>query len=153
MKQFLTIVAFLAAFSVSGIGSAASDRGSADEAVAMVKKVIADIKKNGKDKVVQEIQNQTPTYKDRDLYITISTLEGMNLANGANPKIAGKNMIDIKDADGKLFQRERIELAKKKGSGWQDYKWPDPITKEIQQKSLYFERYEDVIVGCGIYKK
>ncbi|HCE07957.1 MAG TPA: histidine kinase, partial [Oxalobacteraceae bacterium] len=40
-----------------------------------------------------------------------------------------------------------------KGKGWVDYKWPNPATKILEAKSSYVERYEDVYVGCGIYKK
>lgn len=152
MKQFFKIMVFLTAFVVSGISSAGSDRGTADEAVALVKKVIADMKKHGKEKVIQDVQNQSPQYRDRDLYVSINNLDGMSLANGANPKLAGKNILDIKDADGRLITRERIEIATKKGSGWQDYKWPDPVTKEVQKKSVYVERYEDLTIACGIYK-
>lgn len=152
MKRFLKIAVFLTAFAVSGISSAGSDRGTADEAVALVKKVIADMKKYGKTKVIQDVQNQSPQYRDRDLYVSIGTLEGVNLANGSNPKLAGKNILDIKDMDGKFLTRERIEIAKKKGGGWQDYKWPDPITKEVQKKSVYVEGFEDMTVACGIYK-
>jgi signal transduction histidine kinase len=152
MKTLMKTLMILAFLMVSGAAPAASERGTQDEAVALVKKVIADIKKYGKERVVQDVQNQSAQYRDRDLYVSIGTLEGVNLANGANPKIAGKNLIDLKDADGKFFQRERIEIAKKKGAGWQEYKWPDPITKEIQPKLMYVERYEDLTVACGVYK-
>ena len=151
MKLFLKMIVFLMALAVGGI-TAAAERGTADEAVALVKKVVADMKKYGKDKVIKDIQNQAPDYKDRDLYVSVGTLEGMNLANGNNPKMAGKNIIDMKDADGKFITRERIDIVTKKGSGWQEYKWPDPITKEIQKKSMYVERYEDMTIACGIYK-
>lgn len=139
-------------FAMGGACAGGTDRGTADEAVAMVKKVIADIKKYGKDKVVQEVQKQSPQYRDRDLYVTIGTMDGINLANGNNPKLAGKNILDLKDVDGKFIVRERIDIAHTKGQGWQDYRWPDPITKEIQKKSMYIERYEDITVACGIYR-
>nr|WP_315212589.1 cache domain-containing protein [uncultured Duganella sp.] len=152
MKRFLQTVVMMAAFAVGGAGAADAERASAKDAVAMVKKVIADMKKLGKEKVIQEIQAQSPQYRDRDLYVSVGTLEGVNLANGNNAKMAGKNIIDLKDLDGKLITRERIEIAKTKGSGWQDYKWPDPVTKAVQKKSMYVERHEDMTVACGIYK-
>ena len=152
MKRFLQTIVMMTVFAVGGAHGADAERASAKDAVAMVKKVIADMKKNGKEKVIQEIQAQSPQYRDRDLYVSVGTLEGVNLANGNNAKMAGKNIIDLKDLDGKLITRERIEIAKTKGSGWQDYKWPDPVTKAVQKKSMYVERYEDMTVACGIYK-
>jgi signal transduction histidine kinase len=130
---------------------AAPDRGSAEEAVAMVKKVIDDMKKNGKDKVIQDVQSQNPRYKDRDLYVFISSIKGITLANGSNPKTAGKDLSDIRDVDGKPMGKERFEMARTKGKGWQDYRWPDPLTKEIKKKSVYLERYDDLVISCGIY--
>lgn len=130
-----------------------SEHGSADEAVAMVQQVIASIKANGKDKTLAEVNNTTSgKFRDRDLYVTINDLSGKNLAHGANPKMQGKDLIELKDADGKYFMRERLELAKTKGKGWQDYKFVNPVSKQIEPKSMYFEKYEDMIINCGIYK-
>lgn len=153
MKAMLKFVALLFPFfAMCNASWAGTDRASADDAVAMVKKVIGDIKKYGKEKVIEDIQNQSPRYKDRDLYVFISSMDGITLANGSNPKLAGKSLNDIKDADGKSMGKERFEIARTKGKGWQDYRWPDPLTREVKKKSTYLERYEDLIVSCGIYK-
>ncbi|HEX7982662.1 MAG TPA: cache domain-containing protein [Duganella sp.] len=152
MKRFLQMVVMMTAFAVGAAGAADAERASANDAVAMVKKVIADMKKLGKEKVIQDIQAQTPQYRDRDLYVSVGTLDGINLTNGNNAKMAGKNVLDLKDVDGKLITRERIEIAKTKGSGWLEYKWPDPVTKAVQKKSMYVERYEDMTIACGVYK-
>lgn len=149
---FKLAISTLTFFAMCGPTWAGPDRGTAEQAVAMVKKVVDDMKKYGKEKVIHDVQNQDPRYKDRDLYIFVSRLDGITLANGSNPKTVGKNMNDIKDADGKPMGKERFEIARTKGKGWQDYKWPDPITKEVKAKSTYLERYEDLVVSCGIYK-
>ncbi|MBY0241974.1 MAG: cache domain-containing protein [Burkholderiaceae bacterium] len=130
-----------------------ADNGTADEAVAMVQQVIASFKANGREKTLAEINNTTSgKFRDRDLYVTINDLSGKNLAHGANPKMQGKDLIDLKDADGKYFVRERIDLAKTKGKGWQDYKFVNPMSKQIEPKAMYFEKYEDMVINCGIYK-
>lgn len=145
-------IAAIILMSVCGTSWAGPERGSADDAVAMVKKVVDDMKKYGKEKVLRDVQAQDPRYRDRDLYVFIGGMDGVTLANGSNPKLAGKNLNGLKDADGKLMQQERLEIARTKGKGWQDYRWPDPITKEIKKKSTYLERYEDLIINCGIYR-
>lgn len=150
MKTLLSVLMFVLASLACTCGRAA-DRGSADEAVALVKTVVADLRKHGREKIIQDVQNQAARYRDRDLYIVIGTLDGVSVANGSNPKLAGKNVIDIRDADGVFFMRERTALAKNKGAGWHRYRWLDPISKQMQKKSMYIERYEDLIVGCGIY--
>jgi signal transduction histidine kinase len=67
--------------------------------------------------------------------------------------MVGKDMIDMKDPDGVPFVKERIEIAKTKGKGWQDYKFTNPVTKQIEPKTVYLEKYEDMIVCSGAYKK
>ena len=74
------------------------------------------------------------------------------LAHGANQKLVGKNVAELKDADGKLFMKEMAEMAKK-GGGWVDYKWSNPATKKVQAKSSYILPLDSgLFVGCGIYK-
>ena len=118
----------------------------------MVKKGIAYIKANGKDKGNAEISNKSGQFIDRDLYLVVYALDGTVKAHGANEKMIGKNLIDLKDVDGKEFVKERVELAKSKGTFWQDYKFTDPTTKKIAPKSMYCEKLDDVAVCGGIYK-
>jgi len=125
---------------------------SKDEAVAMVKKGIAFIKANGKEKGYAEISNKSGQFVDRDLYLVVYGLDGVVRAHGANEKMVNKNLIDLKDVDGKPFVKERVELAQSKGTFWQDYKFTNPVTKKIEPKQMYCERLEDTAVCGGIYK-
>lgn len=130
----------------------AAERGTADEAVTLVKKAIAYIKANGKDKAFAEFNNPNGQFKNRDLYIMVYDMQGNNKAHGANAKLIGKNLSEIKDADGKFIVKSFIDVASSKGSGWLDYKWPNPVSNAVEQKSTYVEKYEDILLGCGIYK-
>jgi cytochrome c len=150
-KIFAAIVTGLFAMAINTAAFAA-EQGSADDATAMVKKAVAFLKANGKEKALAEFNNQSGQFKDRDLYIFVQDMKGKMLAHGGNDKLIGKDLLELKDADGKFFVKNMIEVAGK-GKGWVDYKWTNPSTKAIDQKSSYIEKYEDVFVGCGIYKK
>jgi cytochrome c len=152
MRKLLQLVALAGFIGFSGVAHAAGEHASADEAVAMVQRVIAYIKANGKEKAIAEINNLQGQFRDRDLYVTVNDLNMKSLAHGANAKMQGKDLIDLKDADGKFFMRERLDLVKAKSKGWQDYKFVNPVTKQIEQKSTYFERYQDIVINCGVYK-
>ena len=145
----LLIAAVLAASSVAALGA---EMATAKEAEAMVKKGVAFIKANGREKSFAEMTSKQGQFRDRDLYLTVYSLDGMALAHGANEKMVGHNLIGFKDVDGKEFFRERMELAKTKGTFWQDYKFANPITKKIEPKSAYCERMEDIVVCGGVYK-
>ena len=130
----------------------AADNVTAKDAEAMVKKGISFIKANGKERGYAEITSKQSQFKDRDLYLVVYRLDGTPMAHGANEKMVGRNLIELKDIDGKEFVRERVELAKSKGTFWQDYKFPNPVTKKVEAKSMYCERVEDTAVCGGIYK-
>ena len=99
-----------------------------------------------------EITNKAGKFVDRDLYLVVYGLDGTVRAHGANEKMVGKNLIDLKDVDGKAFVKERVELAQAKGTFWQGYKFTNPTSKKIEPKSMYCERVEDMVVCGGIYK-
>jgi len=151
MKKLLGIF-FGIAFFVASVTVVAAEKGTANEAVALVKKATALVKQVGKEKAIAEFNDPKGSFVDRDLYIFVIDMDGKTLANGANQKVVGKNMIEMKDADGNLFIKHFIEIAQAKGSGWSDYKWVDPVTKTIQQKTTYVEKVDDIVIGCGIYK-
>jgi cytochrome c len=151
-KLVLSGMILLVLFGFAGIVSAAEKRGTAAEAEALVKKAIAYMKANGKEAAFAEINNPKGRFTDRDLYIFVYDMNGKCVAHGLNLKMIGKDLVELKDADGKLFVKERIEIAKTTGKGWQDYKFTDPISKAIENKRAYVEKYDDLIVGSGIYK-
>ena len=130
----------------------AGDRGTANDAVALVKKGISYMQKNGKDNLIRAVNSKDQQMLDRDLYLSVWDLKANVLAHGANSRLVGKDIIELKDADGKAFMREIVSKAATATSGWVDYKWTDPVTKEIQPKSAYFETANDVIVSSGYYK-
>jgi cytochrome c len=155
MKVFSLLKALIstAAVGLMMAGAAqAADQGTAAEAEAMVHKAVAYIKANGPDKAYEEFTNGK-SFKDRDLYIIVYDLNGKNLAQGANPKLVGKDLIGLKDPDGKPLIQMFVDLAKGKGKGWvEGYKFLNPVSQKIEGKAMYLERVGDTLVGCGIYK-
>ena len=148
----LTQILLVAALAIS-VGLAWAATGATkDEAVAMVKKAVAAIKSEGPDKAYAEISNPSGPFVDRDLYIVVYGLDGMVLAHGADKKRIGTNQMNDKDADGKEFVKERIELAKTHDSFWQSYKFMNPVTKKVEPKQMYCERLEQTVVCGGVYQ-
>ena len=144
--------AVVIAAALTTVAFAAGERATAKEAEAMVRKGVAYIKVNPRDKAMADISNKQGQFVDRDLYLTVYKLDGTNLAHGANEKFIGKNMIDLKDIDGKEYMRERLDTAKTKSTFWQDFKFVNPVSKKIEPKQMYCERSDDLVVCGGIYK-
>ncbi len=153
MKRSIMAVSLAVLLMVAGGAAIAAEFGTQPEAEALVKKAIAEIKASGKDKAFAEISNPKGKFVDRDLYIFVYDITGKCVAHGFNQKMIGKDLAEVKDSDGKFYVKERIEIAKTKGKGWQDYKYTNPLSKKIENKTAYIERIDDMIVGCGVYKK
>lgn len=133
--------------------TAATEYGTKDEAVAMVKRVEEMFKKDGAPATFKAVSDPSnKDFHDRDLYPFIYDLSGVCVAHGAIPALIGKNLMDMKDQDGRYFFKEMIAIAKGPGSGWVDYKWPNPTTHLIQDKSAYIGKLGDnYFVGVGVY--
>lgn len=144
----LLVLAFVAA------PSFASERGTADEAKALLKEAMDFYKEKGKDAALAEFNNTNGKFRKKDLYVFVQGFDGTTIAHGANSKLVGKNMLTLKDADGKAFIAEFIEVAKTKGSGVVDYKWTNPETKKMDPKATFIQRIEgtETLMGCGYYK-
>lgn len=122
------------------------------DAVAIVEKGLAYIQKNGKDALVQEINSKNPEFIKGDIYLYLRTMDGVTIAHPYNPKLIGKNMMDLPDANGKYYRKDILALAKTKGKGWVDYRYNNPVSKQVENKSTYILRNDDVILEAGIYK-
>jgi cytochrome c len=154
MKRiFAVLTVLIVVFAVFTAFAFASEFGTPAEAETLVKKAISHIREVGKEKAFADFGNPKGKFIDRDLYIFVYDMNGRVLAHGQNPKMVGKDLIEVKDPDGKQYVKERIEIIKAKGKGWQDYKFSNPTTKKIEPKQAYIERFEDVIVGSGAYHK
>jgi cytochrome c len=123
------------------------------EAEAMVKKAVAYVKAHGRDKAYAEFNRKDGPFTDRDLYMVAYGRDGVVLAHGANAKMIGKNLMEIKDIDGKAFVKERVEMAKTKPSFWQEYKFNNPVSGKIEPKAMYCEPTAEIIVCGGVYLK
>ncbi|MEW6721202.1 MAG: methyl-accepting chemotaxis protein [Thermodesulfobacteriota bacterium] len=127
-------------------------KGTAAEAEALVKKAIGYIRAHGREDAFREINNKGGMFTNRDLYVFVYDMKGSVVAHGQNAGMIGKSMVDAQDPDKKFYVRERIEIARTKGSGWQDYKFQNPKTKSVEDKMAYIEKCDDLIVGAGAYR-
>ena len=150
MRNAFTGCLVCAVVACLALGAFAAD--TAEEAKTLVDQAVAFTKANGKEKAFVEFNNHQGQFVKGDLYIFVVDLNGKCLAHGGNEKLVGKDVIGLKDSDGKFFIKDMVEGAKAKGSGWSDYRWTNPATKSIEKKSTYFKKDGDLVFGCGIYK-
>jgi len=150
IPRTLILLSFLIATLALG-PSVAAEWATKEEAIAMVKRAVVFIEGHGPETAYAEITNKAGQFRDRDLYITVLDLDGKVLAHGQREDLIGKGLIDAQDPDGKLFVKERVELARAQPSFWQNYKFMNPVTKKIEPKEMYCERLNEIMVCGGVY--
>jgi cytochrome c len=135
---------------VMSTAAMADDGATLDEAKAMALKAAAHYRQVGADTALSDF-TKSPEWRDRNLYVFAVKNDGTQAANGGNPALVGRNVIDMRDVDGKMTNREMLAI---KDQGWVEYKWRNPQTNMVQPKATYVVRVsDDAIVAVGAYKQ
>jgi TRAP transporter TAXI family solute receptor len=152
--MFRILVASLSVvlFAASNLTANAAQFGTREEAVALVKRVQEKFKKAGPEATFAAVN--AGQFNDRDLYPFIHTIDGtLHVANGAFPGIRGKNLHDMRDQDGKFTTQDFMRIATTPPyQAWSDFRWRNPKTGSIDEKSAWIERMGEYLIGVGIYK-
>jgi len=94
----------------------AQENGSRDEAKSMVDAAVEHVKKVGHEQAFKDFTDkENKVWHVKDLYVFAYTMQGVNVAHGANDKLVGKNLIELKDPEGKLLIKELRDIATKGG--------------------------------------
>ncbi|UUQ64727.1 methyl-accepting chemotaxis protein [Pseudomonas fuscovaginae UPB0736] len=90
---------------------------------------------------------------DKNDYFWINDLRPVMVMHPANPKLEGQDLSGIKDPDGYALFNEMVTLAKAKGGGMINYRWPKPGASAPVQKTSYVQLFEPWgwIIGSGVY--
>ena len=90
---------------------------------------------------------------DHDDYFWINDLRPFMIMHPTNPKLDGKDLSTIKDPDGFAIFNEMAALAKAKGAGMLNYRWPKPGAEAPVQKTSYVQLFEPWgwVIGSGVY--
>ncbi len=110
--------------------------------------------KNG-DNAMQVMRERSSEFIFLDSYVFIKNMQGIELLNPAFPDLEGKNILDLKDADGRMHVREEIEELQTRDELWMEYLWPKPGTDKAVKKISYLRKIEvggeALIVAAGFY--
>jgi len=149
------LVAITCLFGSVAIPAEKPQDNDAKQIIALVNSAAALIESKGNEAFPEFKKKNSKWYTDKT-YVFVDDIKGTVLVNPPSPQIEGKNLLDFKDAKGKLLIREFIKVAESKGSGWVDYWWPKPGEDRPAKKRSYIKRAKlpngtAVIVGAGIY--
>jgi signal transduction histidine kinase len=102
-----------------------------------------------------QLRDKTGPFRFMDTYVFVEATDGTELVDPAQPSLEGKNIMDLKDVNGKAVARTCINAALKNGSAWVDYYWYKPGSNTPARKQTYVRKVQSgqdtYIVGSGLY--
>jgi signal transduction histidine kinase len=153
-RSLMVTLVSLFMFCIMGTGIAA-ENATKEECMAKCKQAADMVKEKGLEATLAVINEKTGPFVWKDTYIFCIDIEKKaNVGHPIKPKLIGKNLMHVKDVNGKLFFAEFINTATGAGSGWITYMWPKPGEKKPSPKATYVYKVpgESVFMAAGIYE-
>ena len=157
LAKMPTGLAFFVASVVLGMAAIASgrpaDARTPQEVQALVERAVAHFRDVGRERALADFTRPDGGFVDGELYVYCDAADGTVIAHGGNPHLVGINLLNVRDPDGKLPNVEMRRIAFTQGSGWLEFRWPNPATKRIELKDAYVLKVDDsTLCGSGYYK-
>ncbi|MEG3639535.1 cache domain-containing protein [Magnetococcus sp. PR-3] len=118
------------------------------EAKSLTIKAMQQVDSQGADAAYKAFAVSGGAFQPKDLYMFCLDMNGVMTFHAKKPQLAGKNLLAF-NKYGETFFADMTELAKTKGEGWVNYKWPYPGTEEIREKASYIKASADKSFYCG----
>jgi quercetin dioxygenase-like cupin family protein len=120
----------------------------------VVDRAVALVERQGPD-AFPRLRDKTGPYFFFETYVFVILPDGTGLVNPAQPSLEGKNIMALKDLNGKKPIQECVDEALDHGSGWVDYFWYKPGQNLPARKHTYVRKAQfgeqTYIVGSGYY--
>lgn len=155
MKTFFKYTATLM-LAMAALGAQAQQ--TDEQVIGLVEQTVEAIGKNALQTFARINRAEHP-YKNKDnpsLYIFAFDTDLTVVAHAIKTKVIGKNVKGKPDVKGKKFRDEMLVLVKNDGSGWVDYYFLNPKSKQTEHKKAYVQLAKgsdgkEYIVGSGKY--
>jgi cytochrome c len=134
----------------------AAEGATKEECIAKAKEAAAMVNELGAEAAYAKINDPKGPFVWKNTYVFALTADTASItAHPFKPGLIGKNLLGIKDVNGKMFFAEFVEVAQSgTGAGWVSYMWPKPEEKKPSPKISYIYRVpgENLAMGAGIYE-
>ncbi|NJL31514.1 MAG: PAS domain S-box protein [Phycisphaerales bacterium] len=124
-----------------------------NDAQSMAQQAVAFYREHGRSRFLEECNRFEGMFHQRSLYALAYDHDMTIRGHPVKPGLLGKNLLDEKDwSGGSYFRREIQKIAMTQGSGWVDYLYEEPVSKQLRSKSTYLEKVDDLIICAGVYQ-
>ena len=151
MHGLLRALLLIGLLAGGAVGAAAEERGTAEEAKALVARAITLYREKGAETAFAIMNRPDGGFRDHDLYIFVYGPDRTVVVQAADPTRIGLRGDFVRDVDGKYYGKESMDAATPEGV-WVDYRRANPANGQVERKSSWLVRVDGYVFGCGIYK-
>ncbi len=140
---------------VFAVSAWAEDKSTKEECIAKAKEAAELVQSAGVDTALETINDENGPFVWKDTYVFVLDLASNKIAaHPIKPGLIGKNLMALKDVNGKMFFAEFVNTAKNGGEGWVSYMWPKPGEETPSPKVTYVYRVpgSDAVMLAGVYE-
>ncbi|MBN2641916.1 MAG: PAS domain S-box protein [Victivallales bacterium] len=119
----------------------------ATQTKALVEKAVEFKKIHGRERLLQEIAKPDGIFRRNDIYVFACDLNADFIAHPVKPELLKKQTFREH-----AFTRKAKDLINFVDSGWIEYEYENPVSKQIEPKATYVLKSDDMLLCAGIYK-
>jgi cytochrome c len=128
-----------------------ADRGTPDEAKAMLQLAIVHYQTVGRDQALKDFNGGVAPFIDRDLYVVCMGSDHIETANGGFPQYVGSSADALKDVNGGPLGKAIWDSASDSAVNSVNYNWVNPVSGQTEPKTLFFQKLGTDVCGVGAY--
>jgi signal transduction histidine kinase len=104
-----------------------------------------------------ELRDKKGPFVFMNTYVFVTSPGGTELVNGGLPALEGRNLMDLRDLEGRATVKDEIAIAMAEGNAWLKSYWYKPGGDTMAPKQTYVRKVqygdETFIVGSGYYTR
>lgn len=124
------------------------DKASPADAQAMLKAAVQDYQTNGREKALNDFNDRTPPFANRDLYVVCLGEDHKVTALGEFPLLVGTSADSLKDPSGTPIGQLVWEAATVQPEGQVPFHWKNPLSGQEESKILFYQKLSQDV--CGV---
>jgi len=126
-------------------------RASPEQARSMMWRAIDELNRRG-EAALADFNDISGGFVLDDTYVFVVEIESKRmLAHGSMPRLIGRNVSDLKDAEGMPIIEPMLDMVTRKGEGELSYRWRNPATGKVENKHTFVRKAGKYMVGVGYY--
>jgi signal transduction histidine kinase len=126
--------------------------------VSLVEEAAGLVERNG-EQAFRQFAVKGSKWLNGDIYFFAYLVDGTCVFHPITPELVGKNVLDLRDLNGKPIIQSIVDIGKKPGndaSGWVFYLWENQIQLTPMWKSTYVRKLvalngKTYVIGSGLY--